>query len=283
MVFGSSPLARGLRAVTGGVVPAVRIIPARAGFTPRKRCQATGTEDHPRSRGVYQRGYAGDVLLTGSSPLARGLQHRPEDGRTDTRIIPARAGFTSSWRTQRGLISDHPRSRGVYMSFVPVPIVQLGSSPLARGLRSRRPRRRRDPGIIPARAGVTIDPRRSLELVEDHPRSRGVYFLLRRAKAAARGSSPLARGLRPGRPGWQVPGRIIPARAGFTQRVGDLRRAVADHPRSRGVYGREWIEPYDARGSSPLARGLLSVNLRLSRLRRIIPARAGFTRRSTGY
>ena len=50
------------------------------------------------------------------------------------------------------------------------------------------------------------------------------------------GSSPLARGLLGGRsPSPATPG-IIPARAGFTERVRDRVADRADHPRSRGVY-----------------------------------------------
>ena len=50
---GSSPLARGLQARDVSIINAIRIIPARAGFTGRRRHDATLAEDHPRSRGVY--------------------------------------------------------------------------------------------------------------------------------------------------------------------------------------------------------------------------------------
>ena len=50
---GSSPLARGLPRMSGGLTTSNRIIPARAGFTWRNcGAQRTGG-DHPRSRGVY--------------------------------------------------------------------------------------------------------------------------------------------------------------------------------------------------------------------------------------
>ena len=52
-----------------------------------------------------------------------------------------------------------------------------------------------------------------------------------------------------------------------------------DHPRSRGVYGRQG-QGYMLRfGSSPLARGLHTPAPPRVRLTRIIPARAGFTGR----
>ena len=52
---------------------------------------------------------------------------------------------------------------------------------------------------------------------------------------------------------------------------------IADHPRSRGVYGHR---PFAARGfggSSPLARGLQECFAIDECQARIIPARAGFT------
>ena len=53
--WGSSPLARGLprRGRNRGHHPG--IIPARAGFTPRRASRENRTGDHPRSRGVYRR------------------------------------------------------------------------------------------------------------------------------------------------------------------------------------------------------------------------------------
>ena len=49
-------------------------------------------------------------------------------------IIPARAGFTKTWAQATQKITDHPRSRGVYTVTDLVTIINLGSSPLARGL-----------------------------------------------------------------------------------------------------------------------------------------------------
>ena len=50
---GSSPLARGLRAILRALTPPSRIIPARAGFTMDATMARRNTTDHPRSRGVY--------------------------------------------------------------------------------------------------------------------------------------------------------------------------------------------------------------------------------------
>ena len=94
------------------------------------------------------------------------------------------------------------------------------------------------------------------------------------------GSSPLARGLPPCRLRGTRPARIIPARAGFTRfdHVGGALRW--DHPRSRGVYVLRQRIGANGEGSSPLARGLLARVVVISRSRRIIPARAGFTGRT---
>ena len=50
-----------------------------------------------------------------------------------------------------------------------------------------------------------------------------------------------------------------------------------DHPRSRGVYVRDWARRRAAAGSSPLARGLRPAGGCAISDQGIIPARAGFT------
>ena len=152
---------------------------------------------------------------------------------------------------------DHPRSRGVYFFATRMVSPRLGSSPLARGLLFGEPRSRVSRRIIPARAGFTVMDRQGEVWAEDHPRSRGVYALLRDQKAIGAGSSPLARGL-PHPVGGVRPGPgIIPARAGFTHRRPGPVRSDRDHPRSRGVYVRTLTKVEQRGGSSPLARGLL--------------------------
>ena len=90
---GSSPLARGLPGWMWSARLRVRIIPARAGFTP------------PSSSTWPMRG---------SSPLARGLPIPPSHLGPARGIIPARAGFTRHPARDAEPPRDHPRSRGVY-------------------------------------------------------------------------------------------------------------------------------------------------------------------------
>ena len=217
--------------------------------------------------------------MTGSSPLARGLrQHHPDDP-GGTGIIPARAGFTHNASATPPGKADHPRSRGVYAARGGRTVEIRGSSPLARGLLASASGRSQHGGIIPARAGFTVDGTQPGTRRRDHPRSRGVYAAPASKSGAASGSSPLARGLRDLIVRDVDGDRIIPARAGFTAPQGTSVRCAWDHPRSRGVYPGEHVDALPPRGSSPLARGLPHLQQAGSDRRGIIPARAGFTTR----
>ena len=277
--LGSSPLARGLPATALAETAALRIIPARAGFTCTHRSSGIPAPDHPRSRGVYPDEQVRTALARGSSPLARGLRRLCAPGDPHMRIIPARAGFTSCpWRTS-GIASDHPRSRGVYEYDVQRLVDKAGSSPLARGLPGSSGPSTESPRIIPARAGFTGIERALYGESADHPRSRGVYPPSTSPPSNGRGSSPLARGLQEDRARQGDDDGIIPARAGFTRRAAARSRPEPDHPRSRGVYREPIRDGGIPLGSSPLARGLRDRCAVPAPVRRIIPARAGFTRR----
>ena len=219
-----------------------------------------------------------------------------------SRIIPARAGFTVSSSPPRAVESDHPRSRGVYITWRETIIRGYGSSPLARGLPQGRcelnthtgssplarglpddwQRYRADDRIIPARAGFTCTVSVTRSSWWDHPRSRGVYALCPRDSSPGRGSSPLARGLLVVDESMLIGYRIIPARAGFTRHQLVRTSSPPDHPRSRGVYTSVSLGTVTMAGSSPLARGLRSATRPCARHQRIIPARAGFTRPHRG-
>ena len=277
--LGSSPLARGLLPAGSPLLPLLRIIPARAGFTMFRTCFALAKKDHPRSRGVYDIELVKRLAVNGSSPLARGLRSGTPCGVEDWRIIPARAGFTCRPTRARSTRPDHPRSRGVYPVWALVRLSVQGSSPLARGLRPTCTSGRSHVGIIPARAGFTCTAAPGSSCHRDHPRSRGVYTVSSTLTPSNAGSSPLARGLLEGHARVHRQGRIIPARAGFTTARCRTTRSPEDHPRSRGVYYLTPTERRSLAGSSPLARGLLGWKRGTLQARRIIPARAGFTER----
>ena len=156
-------------------------------------------------------------VLSGSSPLARGLLVVPRLGRVAPGIIPARAGVTAMVGVAGSGIKDHPRSRGVYQYDEFLATCSLGSSPLARGLRDPTRLTVRQPRIIPARAGFTLRHDPGYSERPDHPRSRGVYVAVQSGFPGHEGSSPLARGLLRLQEHAGVLHRIIPARAGFTR------------------------------------------------------------------
>ena len=257
LLIGSSPLARGLPCVPIWANYTRRIIPARAGFTDINARNMGNVMDHPRSRGVYARRAGLCPLQPGSSPLARGLPRLRKRRDLHTGIIPARAGFTSHIERQSECVTDHPRSRGVYLGGYMGREVVGGSSPLARGLLLACGPHAVGSRIIPARAGFTPRGTPARRSSPDHPRSRGVYVVGRCTRRGLSGSSPLARGLLTNHLLLILKHRIIPARAGFT--------AV----RSATFW---WT-----RGSSPLARGLHQKRSTMIFGQRIIPARAGFT------
>ena len=260
-----------------GVGAPARIIPARAGFTLTSHARATGSQDHPRTRGVYAYTAAAPLVVGGSSPNARGLRAYLRRMQNQRRIIPARAGFTRRWCGAPRGWRDHPRTRGVYRTTSTRPSHKAGSSPHARGLRRNQLPMVKEVGIIPARAGFTPRSPQRVTASWDHPRTRGVYQTKPEQSVTPEGSSPHARGLRRCRTVRDVRQGIIPARAGFTipQRCSSL--CSWDHPRTRGVYIADPKAADRARGSSPHARGLQRPPPSGPAKPRIIPARAGFT------
>ena len=192
-------------------------------------------------------------------------------------IIPARAGFTGFRSSFFTVLWDHPRSRGVYENKTGHPTPKPGSSPLARGLHPSQAHEPTGLRIIPARAGFTVVSMQPDTACQDHPRSRGVYPILRLPERYQPGSSPLARGLLRIVVGLHKTDGIIPARAGFTRSHKRVCPMFRDHPRSRGVYIFAHGDPEVSVGSSPLARGLLRIVVGLHKTDGIIPARAGFT------
>ena len=75
--YGSSPLSRGIPSQLFNRHFPSRIIPALAGNTYITLLPQNFRWDHPRSRGEYRRVTRGLSRVLGSSPLSRGIPHRP--------------------------------------------------------------------------------------------------------------------------------------------------------------------------------------------------------------
>ena len=254
---GSSPRVRGKRLHRRQRLDEHRIIPARAGQTTCIAiCWALIT-DHPRACGANVDSRNGVLIVTGSSPRVRGKRRGRRPFLGVGRIIPARAGQTSSTPWDCAGHTDHPRACGANGDLI------IGEVIHAR--------------IIPARAGQTRCPPRACRSRPDHPRACGANTLSSGRISMPSGSSPRVRGKLVGDlpPGGDL--RIIPARAGQTLFLVGGRLLNADHPRACGANTYASCICQNVNGSSPRVRGKLRPVRPVGQRRRIIPARAGQT------
>ena len=197
--------------------------------------------------------------VNGSSPRVRGKPGGAGNIGFQNRIIPARAGQTCPRvRTRTRRPGSSPRVRGKH---VPIAGYQVGVR------------------IIPARAGQTNPWRWPKGAPADHPRACGANQMMSANHHATSGSSPRVRGKHQIAHHVTARHRIIPARAGQTRMPKPTRRTIPDHPRACGANSSLAVLSCKAVGSSPRVRGKRSVRFGRSRVGRIIPARAGQTRR----
>ena len=218
----------------------------------------------------------------GSSPLTRGKPCRgwPQTARLG--LIPAHAGKTRRRVSRRRSGRAHPRSRGENTYAGEDRNLALRSSPLTRGKRQRRPRRRPMSRLIPAHAGKTVGAAHECRYGGAHPRSRGENVSTRFPSASSPGSSPLTRGKRGAARVADAAHGLIPAHAGKTRRRVSRPRSGRAHPRSRGENRAFDVLAVGRMGSSPLTRGKRTGMITSSDAARLIPAHAGKTRSSRG-
>ena len=255
----------------------MRIIPARAGQTPRAGGQKRRTPDHPRACGANKYPMICHEGRFGSSPRVRGKPLFWGDYDNMERIIPARAGQTRSHPTARFKPPDHPRACGANNWQILRITSRLGSSPRVRGKRRWRRRASHADRIIPARAGQTDRERARGTRSPDHPRACGANEGADGSGELAYGSSPRVRGKLMGILDNVGIERIIPARAGQTRTRRPGLTAEPDHPRACGANGSRAYSRHAHPGSSPRVRGKRSKAGDIAKKARIIPARAGQT------
>ena len=195
-ILGSSPRVRGQPHQSYDMASRRRIIPARAGPTSQATHIPGIGADHPRACGANFATLTGYQPSDGSSPRVRGQRSWDVAIWASMRIIPARAGPTSSLLEMRRIPTDHPRACGANQMADEMGRTRFGSSPRVRGQLACRPRQLSKIRIIPARAGPTT----------------GIH--LRYEKKC--GSSPRVRGQPQRASCGYAEGRIIPARAGPT-------------------------------------------------------------------
>ena len=174
--------------------------------------------------------------MQGSSPLARGTRLTPRGRPVRWGLIPARAGNTSPGWTGKSGGRAHPRSRGEHRNgFVRQQFV-AGSSPLARGTQPVQDETPDAPGLIPARAGNTVETGALQRCARAHPRSRGEHAVNAVVATDEKGSSPLARGTLAALATSSGGIGLIPARAGNTAAKVAPMTCTRAHPRSRGEH-----------------------------------------------
>ena len=223
---GSSPRGRGKLDGRERVGLTVRLIPARAGKTAPCPPKAWNLTAHPRAGGENAPGVQAGTPQAGSSPRGRGKQSTGRAPSNRRGLIPARAGKTATNCQTPTRGQAHPRAGGENFARYSRRYSPLGSSPRGRGKhRDAHPRRRQD-GLIPARAGKTPTWSTPTVACWAHPRAGGENRTVLIRNWRCRGSSPRGRGKHPRRPRCRPRHRLIPARAGKT--LSDLRFYRAD-------------------------------------------------------
>ena len=153
---GDHPRTRGEhRLDTRGCQGTVGIIPACAGSTSSRCYSQMSARDHPRMRGEHTDTDYWIPVASGSSPHARGALFEQTHHVSRAGIIPACAGSTRRQGHARRAPRDHPRMRGEHDVRIVAQVLDLGSSPHARGARRVRGGCGPPVGIIPACAGST--------------------------------------------------------------------------------------------------------------------------------
>ena len=176
------------------------------------------------------------MVLSGSSPRARGTRLEYRQLPALQRFIPAGAGNTSGTCWTPWTSTVHPRGRGEHETAMSDLTHSDGSSPRARGTPSRPRCTGRGWRFIPAGAGNTRGWWKTRPASPVHPRGRGEHTVRGQDLQPYAGSSPRARGTpcRPRPPG--TPARFIPAGAGNTHWAKTLSTGLAVHPRGRGEH-----------------------------------------------
>ena len=177
-----------------------------------------------------------NLLISGSSPLTRGiLLHAVEISRS-CRFTPAHAGNTESVPAMFLQAQVHPRSRGEYLIARWNRVTVSGSPPLTRGILFTRQKTYIEHRFTPAHAGNTFGQISSALALKVHPRSRGEYDTKAVLTAFYEGSPPLTRGIQECKRADYQRNRFTPAHAGNTMAFDKKKYIQKVHPRSRGEY-----------------------------------------------
>ena len=170
---GSSPRVRGKPEREHVLRARPRLIPARAGKTNLARGKAGARRAHPRACGENGDAPYSMSQYQGSSPRVRGKLATAVREALAARLIPARAGKTSSSSGPTSGTWAHPRACGENPGESRRLGPGVGSSPRVRGKQRAGDAGARLHGLIPARAGKTGAPFTIPPRCQAHPRACG--------------------------------------------------------------------------------------------------------------
>ena len=155
VVSGSSPRAWGIRTAGGLHSVQSRFIPTCVGNTAFSISSLVLRSVHPHVRGEYSFSRPFAQMYVGSSPRAWGIQHSCRAVPVSSRFIPTCVGNTYQQTTVRHLRPVHPHVRGEYRCQPVCHTNEVGSSPRAWGIPSRRSEMRLYCRFIPTCVGNT--------------------------------------------------------------------------------------------------------------------------------
>ena len=175
----------------------------------------------------------------------------------------------------------HPRACGENMGEPVTRVRKTGSSPRVRGKLVEQDVGGAGVGLIPARAGKTRScPRRGAARTA-HPRACGENITVTDRDKQRAGSSPRVRGKLAEKRALTFTDGLIPARAGKTGDASSPTPPPSAHPRACGENAHHARAVYAPAGSSPRVRGKRGHDIAVAHDGRLIPARAGKTRRTS--
>ncbi len=193
---GSPPRERGARPGPAVSLDGTGITPARAGSTASPGSSCRRRADHPRASGEHRVTRLVVSTTRGSPPRERGAQRVRLHEHSGAGITPARAGSTRRCGRTCRSAWDHPRASGEHASTARSSSSKCGSPPRERGAHPRRPDRRDQGRITPARAGSTSRPGPTPSRRGDHPRASGEHIRSEFDRVTRMGSPPRERGAR---------------------------------------------------------------------------------------
>ena len=271
----SSPRERGCSPGQLEVVPADRVVPARAGLFRGAPTHLGVINGRPRASGAVPEGYLSVIHRDASSPRERGCSQQLPTRLRPRAVVPARAGLFPRGSIRFARASSRPRASGAVPGLPPVSTAPHESSPRERGCSGHHVAARRPPRVVPARAGLFRTWARPPPRCRSRPRASGAVPAVPFTLARAFLSSPRERGCSGVRPVLDAGVPVVPARAGlFRSRARSCVHSSC-RPRASGAVPNIPQSWFVMDRSSPRERGCspLGGNERVVVL--VVPARAG--------